>query len=578
MEDLKYQIDLLTAMNEKLMNSEHIFRMCAEHSGIYFIYYNLRGRKHTDLIGAWDELVGSNISRHPYDENYMLSLVCEDEQKTVKDLILDLEKKHEKFSTCEFKSSKKRIYLKANTYVNYDNNGNPIEKLVCLEDITKRKKDNEEIEYFALHDPLTSLFNRNNFVSILRDLCEKADKEKTILEIMLVDIDNFKRINDSLGLVLGDELVQDFGLFIKEFQNDNVTVCRFGSDVFGICIYNPCGSRSCDVIYKTICERLRKPFILTNGTEVNFSVSAGVTEYPGGGNNALELIKNTEIVLYVSKEKHKGSITYFDESMLTKFLNDVLIESQLKEAVEKEKLEVYFQPLYNAQEGKIRGAEALIRWPKENGGFVCGPNVFIPIAEKNGAIISIGNFVFREVFKTISEFKSKYKMDLIFSINVSALQIKKESFIDDLSKYMDLYEIDPESIEIEITETVLINNFEETLEIIKTLRRLGIRVSLDDFGTGFSSLSYLRELPINTLKIDKSFVDHINKDEKTSLIISSIIDMVKKLSLESVAEGVEDENQLEFLKDQGCTNIQGFLLSKPMQKSAFEKLIIRQLP
>lgn len=578
MEDLRYQVDLLTAMNEKLMNSEHIYRMCSESSGNYYIYYNLRGVKHTELIGEWDDLVGSKISRHPYDESYMLSLVCEEDQKLIKDNILDIEKRKGKKTICEFRTAKKRLYLKASTTVNYDSNGNPIEKLVCLTDVTKSRMDNEEIEYFAYHDSLTSLYNRNYFIANLRDLCEKADNEKVSLELMLVDIDNFKKINDSLGLIYGDELVQDFGLFIKEFQNENITVCRYGSDVFGICIYNPCGLRSSDMIYKNILERLRKPFILTNGSEIHFTVSAGVTEYPGGGHNALELIKNAEIVLYVSKDKRKGSISYFDESMLNKFLTEVSIEEKLKDAIENENFEVYFQPLFDAKDGRMRGAEALIRWPDEDGGFVCGPNVFIPIAEKNGSIISIGNYVIREVFKTIKEFQVKYKTNLIFSINVSAIQLKRENFIDDLQKFIDLYEIDSDLIEIEITESVLIHNFESTLEQIKTLRRMGIRVSLDDFGTGFSSLSYLRELPISTLKIDKSFVDHINTDEKTSFIIGSVIDMAQKLSLESVAEGVEDKHQLDFLKEHGCDNIQGFLLSKPMQKSEFEKLIIRQLP
>lgn len=578
MEDLKYQVDLLTAMNEKLMNSEHIYRLCSEFSGNLFIYYNLRGDRHTELIGDWDELTGEKISRHPYDENYMLSFVCDEDQKLVKDKILDLDKRGEVISSCEFKSRSKRLWFSASTKVIFDANRNPIEKIVCLKDITKQKHDSEEVEYFAYHDSLTSLYNRNFFVMLLREFVEKADAEKNTVEVMLVDIDNFKKINDSLGLVYGDELVQDFGLFLKEFQNDYVKVCRFGSDVFGIAVYSPCGTRSCDMIFKSINERLRKPFILTNNTEIAFSVSAGVSEYPGGGKSALELIKNTEIVLYVSKEKNKGGISYFDESMLNKFLEDINIETKLKDAISNNQFTVYFQPLFDTEDGKMRGAEALLRWPDDEGGFVCGPNVFIPLAEKNGSIISLGNFVFREVFQAIHDWKVKYRANLIISINVSAIQLKKDNFIDDIQKYMDLYEVDPESLEIEITESVLINNFDETLEKIKTLRRMGIRVSLDDFGTGFSSLSYLRQLPINTLKIDKSFVDNIENDDKTTMIIGSVIDMVKKLNLESVAEGVEDKNQLDFLKEQGCNNIQGYLLSKPVTKAEFEKLIIKQLP
>ena len=578
MEDLKYQIDLLTAMNEKLMNSEHIYRLASEFSGNSFIYYDLKGNKHTELFGNWDELTRRKISNHPYDENFMLGLVADNDQKIVQDCILDLEKTGKTYAAVEVRSSIRRLYVKISAKVNYDANGRPLEKIVCIEDITKLKMDSEEIEYYAFHDPLTGLYNRNFFVSKLRDFIEKAEKEKNTVEVMLVDIDNFKTINDSLGLVYGDELVQDFGLFLKDYSSENVLIGRFGSDVFCIAIYNPCGSRSCDMIFKGINERIRKPFVLTNNSEVAFSVSAGVTEYPDGGKTAVDLVKNAEIVLYVTKSKNKGSISYFDDSMLTKFLNEVNIEKKLKEAVDKDSFEVYFQPLYDSASGKIRGAEALLRWPDENGGFVCGPSEFIPVAEKTGLIISLGNFVFRDVFQTIHDFKIKYHTDIIFSINVSALQLKKKNFIDELQKYIELYEIDPKSIEIEITESVLINNFEDTLEKIKILGRMGIKVSLDDFGTGFSSLSYLRQLPINTLKIDKSFIDNIHSDDKTSMIIDTIIEMSQKLNLESVAEGVEDKIQLEFLREKGCNNIQGYLLSKPISKAEFEKLIIRQLP
>lgn len=578
MEDLRYQIDLLTAMNEKLMNSEHIYRLCSEFSGSYFIYYNLKNEKHTELIGNWDDLVGSKISKHPYDENYMLSLVAEENQKLVRDNIIDIEKRSERFSECVFQSKSKKSFFKANVKVNYDAHGIPFEKIVCISDITKQKNDTEEIEYFAFHDTLTGLYSRNYFITKLRDFCDRADKEKNTVEFMLIDIDNFKRINDSLGLVLGDELVQDFGLYLKDFSNENVLVGRFGSDVFSIAIYNPCGSRSCDMIFKNIKHRLRKPFILTNQSEVSFSVSAGVTEYPGGGNNAFELVKNAEIVLYVAKEKNKGSISYFDESMLDRFIKNVNLEERLKEAIENQDFEMYYQPLFSSENGAIRGAEALIRWPDKKGGFVANPDSFIPMAEKNGSIISIGNFVFNEVFKYMQELKLKYKIDFTFSINISAIQLMKDNFLDELQKYMELYDINPENVELEITETVLINNFYDSIDKLTTLRRLGVKISLDDFGTGFSALSYLRELPISTLKIDKSFIDHINTDDKTTIIVGNTIDLVKKLQLESVAEGVEDKAQFDYLKEQGCDNIQGYLLSKPISKADFEKLIIRQLP
>ena len=214
----------------------------------------------------------------------------------------------------------------------------------------------------------------------------------------------------------------------------------------------------------------------------------------------------------------------------------------------------------------------------EDENVVYRPLDFIPLAEKNGTIIEIGNFVFREVFKSIHEWKVKYRANYIISINVSALQLERSDFIDNLQKLIDYYEVDPGLIELEITESVLINDFDTMIETLRILSQLGIRVSLDDFGTGFSSLSYLRELPITTLKIDKSFIDDICINNKTANITGSVVDMVKKLDLETVAEGVEHKEQLDCLKDMGCDLIQGFLLSKPVKKSEFEKIIIRQMP
>ena len=395
---------------------------------------------------------------------------------------------------------------------------------------------------------------------------------------MLVDIDNFKKINDSLGLVYGDELVQSLALFIKSLSTDKIKVGRYGSDVFAIAIFDPCGKNCSDMIFKTIRDRVKKPFILTNKAEVTISVSAGVCEYPGCGHDALELIKNAEIVLYASKQHEKGSISYFSDEILKVYQEEIVLENKLNDAILNNELSVYFQPQYDANTGALRGAEALIRWLDENENVVYRPLDFIPLAEKNGTIIEIGNFVFREVFKSIHEWKVKYRANYIISINVSAIQLQRSDFIDNLQKLIDYYEVDPGLIELEITESVLINDFDTMIETLRILSQLGIRVSLDDFGTGFSSLSYLRELPITTLKIDKSFIDDICINNKTASITGSVVDMVKKLDLETVAEGVEHKEQLDCLKDMGCDLIQGFLLSKPVKKSEFEKIIIRQMP
>lgn len=580
MEDLKYQIDLLTALNERLLNSEKMYRHIAECSGTLFMYFDYKSSPaKVDLVGPWDEKVGEKIANQPYDESYLLNLLLDEDQDKFRIHMLELERDGLTTDTVEVRSRNKRYWLSCFANVTYDDDNNPVEKIISIKDITKIKMNSEELEYLAFYDSLTGVYNRNYFVRKFRDMCERADSEKVSVELMFVDIDDFKKINDSIGLLFGDELVQEFGQYLKEFNSEDVIVGRFGSDVFVIAIYNPVGGRSSDVIYRKILERLRHPFMLTNKTEMLFTVSVGVAEYPDAGRTALEVVKNAEIVLYKAKERGKNGIQYFELEILNKFIKNVSVEKQLKEAIETEGFQLYFQPQYYSEDGKLRGAEALIRWPDPEGdGFITSPAEFIPIAEKNGAIIPIGNFVLKEAIKTLNDWRNKYHIPMILSINISAASIEKENFVDNISHLIDMYGVNPQSIELEITESVFINSFEDVIDKIKTLRGLGMRVSLDDFGTGYSSLSYLRQLPIDTLKIDKSFIDNAVKDDSSSIIYESVIEMSQKLGFETVAEGVESKEQFNYLRDKNIDIIQGYLLGKPISKVEFEKLLIRQMP
>lgn len=577
MDDLKYQIDLLTALNDKLLNSERIYRLVSEFSGNVFVYIDYRKEGSVELVGPWDELVGEKISNHPFDERYMMSLINDDDQEQYQQVILEMESRREITAKMEFRSKTKKYWMECEARVHYDESGKPVDKIISFSDITKAKARNEELIYFAYYDSLTGLYNRNYFVKSLRDMCERAESERVSVELLFLDIDDFKKVNDSLGLLFGDELVQDFAAFIKDFQNEYVTAGRFGSDVFCVAIYDPYGQRSADYIYRSIRERLRRPFILTNKAEIIFSISAGVAEYPEAGRTALELIKNAEIVLFKAKEKGKNNIQYFEHDILQDFIKTVSLEQRLKEAIENEDFIIYFQPQFSAKTGRLRGAEALLRWPSENGGFITSPAEFIPIAEKNGAIIPIGNWVLKETIRVMNVWKSKYRFPIIVSVNISAIQLEKDNFVDYVQHLLTINEINPEWLELEITESVFINDFDAAIGKINTLRKLGIKISLDDFGTGYSSLSYLKALPIDTLKIDKSFIDTAIKDASTNIITESVVSMVRKLGFETIAEGVETEDQFEYLKKIQCDSVQGYLFGRPMSRTDFEKLLVRQL-
>lgn len=276
--------------------------------------------------------------------------------------------------------------------------------------------------------------------------------------------------------------------------------------------------------------------------------------------------------MFKAKSMGKDKIQYFDGAILNDFLQNVTIENKLKEAVFSQNFIMHFQPQFRTTDRGLRGVEALIRWRDDTGDMI-SPAVFIPIAEKNGTIVPIGTWVIEESLKAYAEWRRKYHYPLIMSINISAIQYKQPDFIDKLLQILEKYQISPYEIELEITESILIDDFEEITERLAILRDIGIKISLDDFGTGFSSLSYLKGLPIDTLKIDKSFIDTVITDENTRIITESIIYMVKKLGFETIAEGVETEEQFRYLNEISCDIIQGFYLGRPMPAEHIEKLL-----
>ena len=577
MDDLKYQLDLMKALNEKLMSSEHIYRSVAEFSGNVFIYMDFKNEI-TQLIGPWDEMLGHKVSRYSFDEDYFKSLILEEDQDLFKEQILDMDTRKETYAHVEIRTKMSKKWLDIEAKVNYSVDGECLEKIICGKEITKDKAKSEELTYLAYYDSLTGLYNRNYFVTLLRDLCDRAEVFHENVELLFLDIDDFKRINDSLGLLYGDELVQDFGLYLKEFQNDNVIVGRFGSDVFCLAIYSPCGQRSADAIYQSVCEHLRKPFVLTNKSELTFSVSAGVAEFPEAGRSALEIIKNAEIVLYKAKAKGKNKIQYFNRDILDSFVKSISLEEELKETIEKSGFVLYYQPIYEVATEKLVGAEALIRWPDEKGNFSIGPKEFIPIAEKNGTIVPIGDWVLEEAVRTMNDWQEKYHYPMTLSINISSVQLEKDNFIDKLAQLIERYEADAASFILEFDEQVFFDENYLMTDKINTLRRLGVQISVDDYGTGYSSITKLKEIPIDILKLDQSLVDFSVKDPATGIIIESIITLAKKLKIKTVAEGVETRTQFDFIKKTECDEAQGFLFSRAVSRADFEKIIIRQLP
>lgn len=559
MRDDGYQVGLLNALNSKLEKEEGMLRNILGISENAYIYYAY-GEQKTYALGNWNHFF--NISADRVSSFSSINNEIEDED--LDKLSGCLNPEHSDTKSCETQVRLKNgLTAKIECYITYEDN-QPNFKLLKFSDITKYIKQNEELAYMAYYDTLTGLYNRNYFVVKLNEMVTKAEKQHSIVSLLFIDIDDFRKVNDGMGLLDGDEVVQSFGLILKELMSDYVIVSHFNSDIFCIAIYEPCGLRSVESTADYIKNTLKEPIKLTSGNEVTLTVSIGVAEYPESTNNALKLINLAEIVMLRAKHRGKNRVQYYDEPIIEEFINNIEIEKQIDEALKNRSFVMYYQPQYDAVTKKLRGAEALIRWIDKQGRVV-SPETFIPIAEHNGSILLIGDWIIEECLSNFSKWSAKHDMSgFLLSINVSSLQFKNKNFVRYLISIINKYNVKPENIELEITESVFIDNMDVIIKKMNELREFGIRFSMDDFGTGFSSLSYLRELPIDTLKIDKSFIDDIVNDASTRTIAESIIDLSKKLGFDTIAEGVEEEIQYSLLKNMGCENIQGFYFGKPM--------------
>lgn len=569
MNELRYQVDLLTAMNQKLSVQEKMYRLVCDTSYNAFLYYSFENSE-ISLLGKWDSFFDFRI-RDWKDLGRLYEMVDEPYVEPLREVIF-LEKKHQQEAVTECMLRDKRAWLEFRAKVFYDEDGVPQDKIISVSDITKFKLQNEELTYMAYYDSLTGLYNRNYFVRLLTEYVRRAQEEGEIVSVLLIDIDDFRKINDGLGIIVGDELVQQLGSFLKEMSCEDIIVCHLNSDIYCMAIYDPTGLKSVAQIHERIQERMCKPFLLSGGQEISITVSVGVAEYPESAATALELIGCAEIVMYKSKDMGKNTIQYFDTPILNEFLKNVQIENQLKDAICGNGFELYYQPQYYSGNKQLRGMEALIRW-RDGSGRMISPAVFIPIAEQNGAIVPIGRWVMEESVRQFAKWRSKWEKTMVLSINVSAIQYMKDGFVDELMQVLSTYQVPPQEIELEITESVLIEDFNKVTAKLRVLRDYGIRVSLDDFGTGFSSLSYLKKLPINTLKIDKSFIDTVLSDAATRVITESIISMVHTLGLETIAEGVEQEQQYKYLHAVGCDIIQGYYFGRPLPVQEMETLL-----
>ena len=552
---------------------EELYEYISSASNDGFQYINFQNG-YSIISPKWKQLFEINDGENQY-EKIVAEKICNEDRQKFLDKMQTIESHQETSYEIEYRIHGGRTWISHTGTNRYDENGEIIEKFSFFRDISELKEKQLELEYMAYFDSETGVYNRNYFVKRLERAVGKIPNSYNKVQVLYLDIDNYNIINDSVGFILGDELIIKFAKMLNEYVTHTLKVGRFNNDEFAIAFYDAEDDESALNLYKDIIKKLEKPIELSDGSKVYVSVSAGIASYPSGGKTAVDLIRCADIAMYNVKQHGKNGMFVFEENMLKKFMKNVKLEQKLKTTVDTLGFMLYYQPQYYSEKKELRGVEALIRWQLANGEYV-SPGEFIPMAEKNGCIVNIGTWVIKHALADYTVWKNEYGYDGIISINISAIQLREKNFKDTLLHYVEINNLTPEHIEIEITESVLIEDFESTISILEELRNRGFKVSLDDFGTGYSSLSYLRDIPIDTLKIDKSFVDTILLDDSTSIITDAVITMVKKLGLETIAEGVETEEQFEYLKNMHCDNIQGFLLGKPMPSEKLIELIMEE--
>ncbi|MFH2133940.1 MAG: EAL domain-containing protein [Pseudomonadota bacterium] len=442
--------------------------------------------------------------------------------------------------------------------------------LAIKHNITNEKKQEEVIHELAYFDHLTGLPSRKLLNERFAYAYSVATRNGDNLSVMFLDIDHFKRINDTLGHSIGDKMLIEIANRLRGELRGEDTVCRLGGDEFVIICPNIDESGAVNVARK-LMEAVSEPMNL-EGHELNCTPSIGISIFPQDGKTFDDLLKSADAAMYRVKKEGRNNFCFYTPEMQQRSERLLNLSNALRHAIKRAELELHYQPQISISDGKVVGAEALLRWKHPEFGWV-SPSEFIPIAEDSGIIVSIGEWVLRTALAQLKQWLDSGMPPFLLAVNLSAVQFKQPSLPKTVMAFLDEFQVSPNSLELELTEAVAMDDPEAAIEIMNNLHELGILMSIDDFGTGYSSLSYLKRFKINKLKIDQSFVHDINEDEDDKAIVTAIINLASSLGMRTIAEGVETASQLAFLRLRGCDEVQGYYFSKPLPAEKFEEFV-----
>lgn len=567
---LKSQLEELVSAHNRLQVSEEKYRLVAESAN--------------DIIWEWeldtDKLIFSTrlkgILGYENDElgdmKAWKSIILMEDAGYVESNLEGFFRDDIKNCTCDYRvrnRSGRILWLTTKARVLFDEFGYPYKIVGSHTDITQLKEHQDRIMHMAYHDILTELPNRSYLKEYVDGHIQEAPGK--LMALLYIDIDNFKTINDSFGHAEGDKFLVQIGEKLCSMSGEGNMVFRLGGDEYVIVLKNMYERKQVENFLDGMFKFFEKPVTIDN-RNLHITLSVGAVLYPLDGADFSELLKNADIAMYQVKSRGRNNYIFFNDNMQAGIKEKMLLENSLRDAVADMEFTLNYQPILDMATGRICGLEALIRWNSREFGPV-SPIVFIKLAEENGLIIPIGNWVLRSGCDYAAKLSKLGYPDVSISINISPMQLMQMDFVETVKAVISSSGVQPERIELEVTESILIDSFETSLRKLSELRNFGIRISLDDFGQGYSSLTYLRKLPIDTLKIDKAFIDDIFKDDGNNQIVYSIIELAHRMQLKVNAEGVETEDQLKYLKHVDCDSIQGYLISKPVPEADVVKLL-----
>jgi diguanylate cyclase (GGDEF)-like protein/PAS domain S-box-containing protein len=568
-EELKQQYEDLHQREEELRLSEERYRLAVE--GVNDGIWDWDGRNNRLFMSRrCRNMLGYDGDRETSTIEIWRNFIHEDDvEKFLKALGNYLAEPQKKHFHMEFRTKSRdgrSRWVRIRGKAIWDNHGRPVRMAGSNTDITEQKLAEEKIHHMAYYDSMTGLPNRTLFMDRFSMAVASAQRKKRMVAVYFFDLDNFKTVNDTLGHSFGDELLARVGAHLKAHMRKGDTIARLGGDEFIMVQANIKSIGEVTRLAARILEMFQQPWVL-GGHEFYVTASIGISVYPDDGGDLNALMKNADAAMYRAKELGKNNFQLFTGELNSRVAERLAVEGSLRKAIEKNELELVYQPQISLATGRIVSVEALLRWRHPDLGTIM-PENFIFLAEESGLIISIGEWMLRTACRQNAIWHENGISDLRVSVNLSARQFQQRNLLSVLTGIMEETGMKPEWLELEITESIAMKDFDYTISVLGKFKEMGIGVSLDDFGTGYSSLNYLKCLPINNLKIDKSFVHGLAPDSSEAMIAGALISFAHGMRLIVTAEGVETEEQLEFLKTQKCDVVQGFLLSCP--KSADE--------